>query len=202
MHYLDKRYPVHGSSWIFLWIFNRLSTPVFYNALWKTKQGNLRTILSVQYREEKDFGYHVRPLVKGPARGGGTELLKKGRLLLLLSKAFQCWNASKWEVHWTMLSNKLQDVFPFALIKLGIVTNKSPDWTLKQAFLENVQFGIRFLLSREMSFNIFFWNLVVIVNQDCFRIILFFCIWCFVLCWGLTFCWLVALGWQNIKLWL
>ena len=144
----------------------------------------------------------MRPLVKGPAWGGGTELLKKGRLLLLLSKALQCWNASKWEVHWTMLSNKLQHVFPFALINLGIVTNKSPDWTLKQAFLENVQFGIRFLLSREMSFNIFLWNIVVIVNQDCFKIILFFCIWCFVLCWGLTFCWLMALGWQNIKLWL
>ena len=142
MHYLDKRYPVHGSSEICLWIFNRLSTPVFYNVLWKTKQGNLRTIVSVQYREEKDFSYHVRPLVKGPARGGGTELLKKGRLLLLLSKALQCWNASKWEAHWTMFSNKLQDVFPFALIKLGIVTDKNPDWSLKRAFLENVQFGI------------------------------------------------------------
>ena len=84
----------------------------------------------------------MRPLVKGPARGGGTELLKKGRLLLLLSKALQCWNASKWEAHWTMFSNKLQDVFPFALIKLGIVTDKNPDWSLKRAFLENVQFGI------------------------------------------------------------
>ena len=46
-------------------------------------------------KEEKDISYRVRPLVKGPARGGGTELLKKGRLLLLLSKALQCWNASK-----------------------------------------------------------------------------------------------------------
>ena len=116
----------------------------------------------------------MRPLVKGPARGGGTELLKKGRLLLLLSKALQCWNPSKWEAHWTMFSNKLQDLFPFALIKLGIVTNKSPDLALKRAFLEKVQFGIRFLLSWEMSFNIFFWNLVVIVNQKCLRIILFF----------------------------
>ena len=119
-----------------------LNTSVFYNALWKTKQGSLRTILSVQYREEKDFSYHVRPLVKGPARGGGTELLKKGGLLLLLSKALQCWNASKWEAHWTMFSNKLKDLFPFALIKLGIVNDKSPDRSLKRVFLENVHFGI------------------------------------------------------------
>ena len=104
----------------------------------KDKAGKLKNNI----REKKDFSYHVRPLVKGPARGGGTEFLKKGRLLLLLSKALQCWNASKWGAHRTMFSNKLQDGFPFALIKLGIATDKSPDWRLKRVFLENVQFGI------------------------------------------------------------
>ena len=38
-----------------------------------------------------------RPLVKSPARCGGTKFLKKGRLLLLLSEALQRWNRSRWE---------------------------------------------------------------------------------------------------------
>ena len=41
-----------------------------------------------------------------------------------------------------MFSNKLKDLFPFALIKLGIVNDKSPDRSLKRVFLENVHFGI------------------------------------------------------------
>ena len=38
-----------------------------------------------------------RPLVKSPARCGGTKFFKKGRLLLLLSEALQRWNRSRWE---------------------------------------------------------------------------------------------------------
>ena len=128
-------------TWVFLDILMNIQQALnicLLQCSMKDKAGKLKNNI----REEKDFSYHVRPLVKGPARGGGTELLKKGRLLLLLSKTLQCWNTSKWEAHWTMFNNKLQDVFSFALIKLGIVTDKSPERSLKQVFLESVHFGI------------------------------------------------------------
>ena len=142
MHYLDKRYPVHGSSEICLWIFNRLSTPVFYNVLWKTKQGNLRTILSVQYQRRERFQSSSETFGQGPSSGWRHWAPQKGKTAAAVVEGPPVLDASKWEAHWTMFSNKLQDVFPFALIELGIVTNKSPDRSLKQAFLENVHFGI------------------------------------------------------------
>ena len=129
-------------TWVFLDILMNIQQALKACPLqcsMKDKAGKLKNIF---FCPMLFIVYHVRPLVKGPARGGGTELLKKGRLLLLLSKALQCWNASKWEAHWTMFSNKLKDLFPFALIKLGIVNNKSPDRSLKRVFLENVHFGI------------------------------------------------------------